>query len=141
MRVASTASTAETATATPAPLRSAPTWSPRPWRLRSPAAIASTRAASTPSRSVMTRASNTASALPGPDERARRGGGSRTERALPRLAHARGAEAERRLVQRVALALAVAAHVHDVQVAQDAKLVRGGRERGAERIGQVAHAQ
>src|SRR6516162_2814455 len=141
MRVASTASTAETASATPAPASSAPTWPPRPCRRRSPAAIASTSAASTPSRSVMIRASNTGSALPGADERARRGMAPGAERALPGLAHARRAEAECRLVQGVALALAVAANVHDVEVAQDPQLVRRGRERGAERIGQLAHAQ
>src|SRR4029077_15335486 len=80
------------------------------------------------------------SALPGTDERGRvtAAGG---ERRLPRLAHARRAEAERGLVERVTLALAVAAHVHDVQVAQDAELVRRGAERGAERAGQLAHAQ
>src|SRR5262249_33725796 len=64
-----------------------------------------------------------------------------SEGGFPRLAHARRAEAERRLVQAVELALAVAADVDDVQVAQDAELVRRGRRRRAERAGQVAPAQ
>src|SRR6266511_702414 len=123
MRVARTASTTETASARPAPARSGPTWSPRPCRRRIP--------------EVMTRASN----MRWPSALAPRGGHPGGEGGLPRLAHARRAEAERSLVQAVELALAVSAHVHDVEVAQDAELVRGGRGRGPQRPRQVAHAQ
>src|ERR1043166_91113 len=137
MRVASTASTTEPASATPAPASIAEIRFAWPWRRRIPAAMASTSAASTPSRNVMTSASNMAPLPPLARADERVGG----ERGLPRLAHARGAEPERRLVQGVELALPGAPHVHDVEVAQDPQLVRRGRERGPEHLREIAHAQ
>src|ERR1051325_508415 len=73
MRVASTASTTEPASATPAPASSAETRFAWPCRRRIPAAIASTSAASTPSRNVMTSASNMPATPARPGGRARRG--------------------------------------------------------------------
>src|SRR5258706_15230316 len=98
-----------------------------------PAAIASTSAASTPSRSVMTSASNMASLLP----LARTHECIRGECGLPGLAHTRRAEPERRFVQRIELALARTSHVHDVEVTQDPQLVRGAGQRRAERLRQL----
>src|SRR6516164_4672577 len=58
MRVARNAITAEAASASRVPAASAPDSAPRPRRLRTLCAIARTSAASTPSRSVTTNASN-----------------------------------------------------------------------------------
>src|ERR1044072_2776748 len=73
MRVASTASTTEPASATPAPASSAETRFAWPCRRGIPAAIASTSAASPPSRNVMTSASNMPATPARPGGRARRG--------------------------------------------------------------------
>src|SRR5262245_60983104 len=90
-----------------------------------------TSAPSTPSRSVTISASNMVRRVP------LRG----LERRAPRLTRTRRAETERALVQCIELALPLASHAHDFEVAQDAQLVRGRRERNADQVRQLAHAR